>query len=72
MYNNQDLFNLVSWMSYYVAVRNLEENEQQSSLLKSRLDNQDELYLKKAIELLEKSIEQNNIIIEQNNKLLER
>lgn len=71
--NNQfTIIDIITIMSFYIAIQNLQENEQQSALLKDRLDEQDNNYLKKAIELLEKSIEQNDLIIKQNEELLKR
>lgn len=67
-----DILDFISIMSFYIAIQNLQENEQQSTILKDKLDEQDNTYLKKAIELLEKSIEQNDIIISQNKELLNR
>jgi hypothetical protein len=71
--NNQFGFlDIINLISFIIAVQNLKENEQQSKILEEKLDNQDENYLKKSIQLLEESIEQNKIIIQQNEELLER
>lgn len=67
-----NILDIISILSFYIAIQNWQENEMQSDLLAKKLDNQDEKYLKKTIDLLEESIRQNNIIIEQNKKLLER
>ena len=67
-----DIIDIISIISFYIAIKNLQENEQQSELLKNKLDDQDNTYLKKTIELLEKSIEQNDLIIKQNEELLKR
>jgi hypothetical protein len=69
--NNQlDFLDIITLISFYIAIQNLQENEQQSKILEEKLDHQDEYYLKRAIELLEESIEQNKIIISQNEELL--
>lgn len=67
-----NILDLITILSFYIAVENLDENEQQTNMLKNKLDEQDDMYLKKAIDLIETSIKQNKIIIEQNEKLLER
>lgn len=67
-----DVLDIISILSFYIAIQNWQENEMQSDLLAKKLDNQDEKYLKKTINLLEESIRQNDIIIKQNEKLLER
>lgn len=67
-----NILDLITILSFYIAVENLDENEQQTNMLKNKLDEQDDKYLKKAIDLIETSIKQNKIIIEQNEKLLER
>lgn len=67
--NNFDLLNLIS---LYIALENLDENNQQTQMLKDKLDNQDNVYLKKIVTLLEKSITQNELIIMQNEKLLRK
>ena len=67
-----DVIDIISILSFFIAIQNLKENEEQSGILQTRLDDQDNVYLKKTIELLEKSIEQNNLIIEQNKELLKR
>lgn len=70
--NNLTGLDLLTIISFYIAVKNLKENEEQSGILQTKLDDQDNVYLKKAIELLEKSIEQNDLIIHQNKELLDR
>lgn len=72
MENNKWLIDAISIVSFFIAVENLNENNQQTKMLKNTLDNQDNIYLKKILLLLEKSIEQNELIIEQNKQLLER
>lgn len=67
-----DFLDIITLISFYIAIQNLQENEEQSKILEEKLDHQDETYLKRAIELLEESIEQNNLIIEQNKELLKR
>ena len=67
-----DIIDIISVFSFYIAIQNLKENEEKSRILRDRLDEQDNVYLKRAIELLEESIKQNDLIIEQNKKLLER
>ena len=67
-----NILDLITILSFYIAVENLDENEQQTNMLKNKLDEQDDKYLKKAIDLIETSIKQNKTIIEQNEKLLER
>lgn len=69
--NNQlDILDIITIISFYIAIQNLQENEEQSKLLEEKLDNQDNKYLKRTIELLERSIEQNELIIQQNKELL--
>ena len=72
MEENKWLIDAVSILSFFIAIENLDENNQQTKMLKDTLDNQDNNYLKKIVELLEKSIKQNELIIEQNKQLLER
>lgn len=67
-----DILDIISIASFYIAIQNLQENEEQNEILRKKLDNQDNTYLKKMIELLEKSIEQNDKIIKQNEELLKR
>lgn len=67
-----DIIDIISVFSFYIAIQNLKENEEQSRILRDKLDEQDNVYLKRAIELLEESIKQNDLIIEENKKLLER
>jgi hypothetical protein len=71
--NNQlDFLDIITLISFYIAIQNLQENEQQSKILEEKLDYQDEYYLKRAIELLEESIKQNQLIIQQNEELLKK
>jgi hypothetical protein len=71
--NNQfDILDIITLISFYIAIQNLQENEQQSKLLEEKLDHQDEYYLKRAIELLEESIEQNKLLIQQNEEILQK
>lgn len=63
MKNNLDFIDLINILSFYIAIKNLEENEEQSDLLKNKLDEQDNIYLKK-------SIEQNELIIKQNEEII--
>jgi hypothetical protein len=71
--NNQfDILDLLTVISFYIAIQNLKENEQQSKLLEEKLDHQDEYYLKRTIELLEESIEQNKLLIQQNDEILRK
>lgn len=72
MENNKLLLDFINILSFVIAIENLEENSQQTKMLKDTLDNQDNNYLKKIVDLLEKSIKQNELIIEQNKQLLER
>ena len=72
MEENKWLIDAISILSFFIAIENLDENNQQTKMLKDTLDNQDNNYLKKTVELLEKSIKQNELIIEQNKQLLER
>lgn len=67
-----DIIDILSIVSLYLAIKNLEENEQQSKILESKLDIQDNEYLKNIVKLLDHSIKQNEIIIKQNEKLLKR
>lgn len=67
MYNREYLLGLAS---LGIGIQNLGENQQQSNnqeeilrKLDHKLDNQDELYLKKIIEQNELIIEQNELII---------
>lgn len=60
-----DILDIITILSFCIAIKNLEENEKQNNLLKRKLDNQDNVYLKKIIQ-------QNEIIIAQNEKLLKR
>ena len=70
--NNFKILDTITILSFGIAMENLQENNQQTEMLRKKLEEQDDLYLKKTIELLEKSISQNEIIIEQNERLLER
>lgn len=69
---NNSVLDAITITSFCIAIENLNENNQQTQMLKDTLDNQDNTYLKKIVKLLEKSIEQNELIIEQNEQLLER
>lgn len=60
-----DILDIITILSFCIAIKNLEENEKQNNLLKRKLDNQDNVYLKKIIH-------QNEIIIAQNEELLKR
>ena len=60
-----DILDIITILSFCIAIKNLEENEKQNEMLKQKLDNQDNKYLKKIIE-------QNKIIIAQNEELLKR
>lgn len=44
-----DILDIVSIFSFYIAIQNLQKNEQQSEILKNKLDNQDKEYLEKII-----------------------
>lgn len=68
----ESLLAAVSIISFAIAIENLQENNKQTDMLKQKLDEQNDHYLEKAIELLEKSIIQNETIIAQNEELLER
>jgi hypothetical protein len=71
--NNQlDFLDIITIVSLFLAIQNLQENEQQSKLLEEKLDHQDKDYLKKTIELLEESIKQNELLIEQNKEILKK
>lgn len=70
--DNKFLLDTIAILSFAIAVENLGENEKQSKLLKDTLDNQDNVYLKHIVKLLETSIEQNELIIKQNEQLLGR
>jgi hypothetical protein len=71
--NNQlDFLDVITIVSLFLAIQNLQENEQQSKLLEEKLDHQDKDYLKKTIELLEESIKQNELLIEQNKEILKK
>ena len=52
-----DILDIITILSFCIAIKNLEENEKQNKILSEKLDNQDKIYLKK--------------IIEQNNKIIE-
>ena len=60
-----DILDIITILSFCIAMKNLEENEKQNEILKQKLDNQNNKYLKKIIE-------QNKIIIAQNEELLKR
>lgn len=51
-----EFLDIITVFSFYIAIKNLEESEKQSEILKQKLDNQDKIYLKKIID-------QNNEII---------
>jgi hypothetical protein len=71
--NNQlDFLDIIAIVSLFLAIQNLQENEQQSKLLEQKLDHQDEDYLKKTIKLLEESIKQNELLIQQNKEILKK
>jgi hypothetical protein len=70
--NQLDFLDIITLISFYIAIQNLQENEQQSKLLEEKLDHQDNQYLKKTIELLEKSIQQNELLIQQNEEILRK
>ena len=40
---------IVTILSFYIAIQNLQESEKQSGILKQKLDNQDKEYLEKII-----------------------
>lgn len=67
-----DILDIITILSFYIAIKNLEENEQQSKILESKLDIQDNEYLKNIVKLLDHSIKQNEIIIKQSEELLKR
>ena len=60
-----DILDIITILSFCIATKNLEENEKQNNLLKRKLEEQDNVYLKKIIH-------QNEIIIAQNEELLKR
>lgn len=60
-----DILDIITILSFCIAIKNLEENEKQNKILSEKLDNQDNEYLKKIIN-------QNELIIKQNEKLLKR
>ena len=60
-----DILDIITILSFCIAIKNLEENEKQNKILSEKLDNQDNVYLKKIIQ-------QNEIIIAQNEELLKR
>lgn len=68
----ESLLAAVSIISFAIAVENLQENNKQTEMLRQKLDEQNDHYLDKAIQLLEKSIMQNEKIIAQNEELLRR
>lgn len=51
-----DILDIITILSFCIAIKNLEENEKQNNLLKSKLDEQTNDYLKEIIK-------QNNEII---------
>lgn len=60
-----DILDIISILSFYIAIQNLQENEEQSRILQTKLDDQDNEYLKKIIL-------QNQQIIEKLEELLKR
>ena len=60
-----DILDIITILSFCIAIKNLEENEKQNKILSEKLDNQDNEYLKKIIN-------QNELIIKQNEELLKR
>ena len=56
MNNELKFIDIIGVLSFYIALQNLQENEKQSNLLKNKLDEQDNIYLKEIIK-------QNNEII---------
>lgn len=56
MNNKLDFIDIISVISFYIAIKNLEENEEQSKILQKELKSQDDTYLK---------------IIKQNEEILE-
>ena len=60
-----DILDIITILSFCIAIKNLEENEKQNKMLSEKLDNQDNEYL-------EKIINQNELIIKQNKELLKR
>ena len=60
-----DILDIITILSFCIAIKNLEENEKQNKILSEKLDNQDNEYLKKIIN-------QNELIIKQNKELLKR
>lgn len=44
-----DILDIITILSFCIAIKNLEENEKQNNLLKRKLDNQDKEYLEKII-----------------------
>lgn len=67
-----DILDIITILSFCIAIKNLEKNEQQSKILESKLDIQDNEYLKNIVKLLNHSVKQNEIIIKQNEELLKR
>lgn len=49
MNKNFEILDLISVLSFYISIQNLKENEQQSEILRKKLDNQDKEYLEKII-----------------------
>lgn len=49
MNNNNDftILDLLTIVSFCIAIKNLKENEEQSDILREKLDDQDNTYLKK-------------------------
>lgn len=44
-----DILDIITILSFCIAIKNLEENEKQNKILSERLDNQDKEYLEKII-----------------------
>lgn len=44
-----DILDIITILSFCIAIKNLEENEKQGKILKNKLDNQDKEYLEKII-----------------------
>lgn len=49
MNNELKFIDIIGVLSFYIALQNLQENEKQSNLLKNKLDEQDNIYLKEII-----------------------
>ena len=44
-----DILDIITILSFCIAIKNLEENEKQNKILSEKLDNQDNEYLEKII-----------------------